>query len=48
MSDYVGNIFKVNTWFSSISVLNKISIFQNSHDMNTYKNADLCFKFRIT
>lgn len=47
MSDHVGKVFKVNTWFSSTSVLNKISIFQNSNDMNTYENADLCIRFRI-
>lgn len=48
MSDYVGKVFKVNTWFSGISVSDKISVFQNNHDINTYENVGLCFKFRIT
>lgn len=39
-----GKFFKVNTWFSRISVLNKISGFQNDPDVNIYENASLYVK----
>lgn len=39
-----GKFFKVTTWFSSISVLSKISGFQNDPDMNIYENTGLYFE----